>query len=102
VSTDLSTCTSSRWLFDNSPYCGEPAIGVSVVGCLHEHVSRRGICAACAADFQQMAGDCTPADPLICTYCDEGPGAHECPVVARIEWVDGTFTVVQDFTGARR
>lgn len=87
----LEICSAFKWL-DGSGYCGEPADAISVVGCVHEHLGRRGICYDCAATMQRMVGP----EPLICVPCDEGPAAHECPVFARIEWNDGTVTVVQE------
>jgi hypothetical protein len=73
--------------FERSPTgpltaCGELAIALVTVICVHEHADRALACAGCVTEFQQCA------DILICSRCEDGPEPHECPATLRIEWLE--------------
>jgi hypothetical protein len=61
------------------PLCGEPAIGILTVACVHEHVERQPVCAPCAAELQRYeTGTCVP--------CERSAEPHRCVMTAHYEW----------------
>jgi hypothetical protein len=57
--------------------CGEPSNATVTLACVHEHVDAERICAGCAADMQQAAGEMT------CKRCWEAPGNRHALLPAR-------------------
>lgn len=67
--------------------CGEPAIALLTLACVHEHVIGALACMTCAAEMQRVA------DVLVCPECDASATyPHQCLQVMTIRWLgeDGT------------
>lgn len=73
--------------------CGEPAAGTVTFACVHEHITRSGVCFDCACDLQQCAGE------LTCPDCYDGDPSADCYQAVTITWGDGTITRVQGIDG---
>jgi hypothetical protein len=102
VTGNPATCmTFADWVLPAERHtqdlCGEPSVGVVVAACMHEHVNRRPVCAACAVELQRGWG---PFNPYTCQHCFESPQSHDCFPLVMIEWDSGERTIVQKAVAA--
>lgn len=70
--------------------CAEPSVGKISFACVHEHLDQGPICAGCAADAQQAAGQFT------CPRCWDATRGHVCRMLVVIDWDSGEKTIVQE------